>query len=362
MVFVAVLFIFSCTSITDNSVSDRNNDFPDNSDLPEWLIPKEEVIKAASFDGIPAINNPKFITVAEANYLKNSDLVILIEHEGIVKGYPHKILDWHEMVNDKINNRVFAVSYCPLTGSGVVVNSAIFDTSGNIQNSMFGVSGLLYNSNLIYFDRLTGSYWSQMKNQSVSGPLRSLIPENFFAIEVPYKTVKEYYPDALILSNETGIYSKNQYFNSPYADYKIDNVLHFPVSVDDARLERKERVLGFLNSPENMVFRFTYFRQDVTVRRIQLNGDSVIVVGNMNIGYMAAFKNRLESGEEVLLSALQNKLPVILKDNKNNQYDMFGNVTAGPNTGEKLQRPDIVMAYWFSWGSMYPGIPIFDPQ
>ena len=94
------------------------------------------------------------------------ELVVGIVIDGHARAYPHKILDWHEIINDKIGNTAFAITYCPLTGTALG-----WDRTVNGTETTFGVSGLLYNTNLIPYDRLTGSYWSQMLSKSIRGSL-----------------------------------------------------------------------------------------------------------------------------------------------------------------------------------------------
>lgn len=53
-------------------------------------------------DGIPPLKNPKMLTVAEATYLGDNDVVFGIELNGDARCYPKRILAWHEMFKDTI--------------------------------------------------------------------------------------------------------------------------------------------------------------------------------------------------------------------------------------------------------------------
>ena len=103
------------------------------------------------------------MTADKADYLKDDDRVLGIYHSGEARAYPIRILNWHEIVNDKIQGRSIAVTYCPLCGSGIVYNAEI----GGKPHE-FGVSGLLYNSDVLLFDRETETLWSQILSKSVS--------------------------------------------------------------------------------------------------------------------------------------------------------------------------------------------------
>ena len=138
-----VTLLISCSS-TSNSLETGNQD-----QTPEWLIPLNEVRDGGpGKDGIPSIDNPQFTNANSVDFLNDEDLVVGIINNNEVKAYPHIILDWHEVVNDDIGGNAITINYCPLTGTAFGWNSMVNDSP-----TTFGVSGLLYNANLILYDR-----------------------------------------------------------------------------------------------------------------------------------------------------------------------------------------------------------------
>ena len=172
--FLYVLLIcavlIGCSSSDKDELSPAEETGSGNSpSSSSWLIPIDEVKDGGpGKDGIPSIDSPKFVFVndAGAEYLNGSDLVVGYVNGDVVRAYPHQILDWHEVVNDKVGNDNITISYCTLTGTAFGWKSM---TNGT--QSTFGVSGLLYNSNLILYDRNTDSYWSQLGLKCVNGNL-----------------------------------------------------------------------------------------------------------------------------------------------------------------------------------------------
>ncbi|MCC5875695.1 MAG: DUF3179 domain-containing protein [Candidatus Sumerlaeia bacterium] len=194
------------------------------------LIPKDQIFAGGPpKDGIPALTNPKVLPAADAERLQPDDRVIGVVIDGDARAYPLRILNWHEIVNDKLGDKQIAVTYCPLCDSAVV-----FDREVGSRTFEFGVSGLLYNSNVLMYDRqeteLEESLWSQMMLAAVTGPAAEegltldVLPSQL----VTWKSWKEVNPDTTALSFDTG-YPRN-YDASPYEQYFAAGRLMFPVS------------------------------------------------------------------------------------------------------------------------------------
>lgn len=230
------------------------------SDREEWLIPFNQIFDGGpGFDGIPALVEPNFSTydvprnVDNAVYLNDQDLVIGIRKEKELRLYPHPILDWHEIVNDEIGADAFALIYCPLTGT-----TTVWDRMVAGQKQEFGVSGFLFNSNIIPFDRSTRSFWSQLYNKSVNGSKIGTAVNNLPHVETTWETWKIIAPSSKFLSDNTGF--SRDYNRYPYGSYRTNNNLLFPIAHTDARLPLKERVHAIIVNDKVKAYRFEDFR------------------------------------------------------------------------------------------------------
>jgi len=156
---------------------------------------------------------------------------------GIAHAYPIRILNYHEIVNDVIGGAAVVVTYCPLCGSGTAFEATIDGRSYE-----FGVSGLLYNSDVLMYDRETDSLWSQLMVQAVTGPMQGTRLQQLPLSNTSWQEWVQRHPETRVLSNKTG-YSRN-YRVDPYPNYGKSGRLYFPVSHSSDRYRRKDIVMG----------------------------------------------------------------------------------------------------------------------
>ncbi|NBC83073.1 MAG: DUF3179 domain-containing protein [Bacteroidetes bacterium] len=350
-IFALIIFI-SCSEDSPTIPNESENRNDDTN--KDWLIPKNQVYDGGpGKDGIPAISEPELIAADEATWLSGNDLVLGIADGDDIRAYPHQILDWHEIINDQTNNHSLAVIYCPLTGTGIGWNR-IMDSI----ETTFGVSGLLYNSNIIPYDRKTDSYWSQLINGAVNGPLTGKQAETINLIETSWETWKTSYPSTKVVSRNTG-YSRS-YGNYPYGNYKDDELLLFPVSNTDDRLNRKERVLAIFIQEAVKAYTFEKLTAHENLIIDSFQGQDVVVTGSEEANLIVAFQNKLNDGSTPEFDVVHNNLPGILRDNQGNVWDISGRAISGPRTGEQLQSVTQIMGYWFAFVAFYPEIELFD--
>lgn len=190
-------------------------------------------------DCIPSIDHPKFEKASDATWLSDSDTVFALNYKGMLRAYPQKILNWHEIVNDTIADDPIMITFCPLCGSAVAYKRIV---NGKIAE--FGISGKLYNSDLVMYDRIEGNLWGQVTGVALVG---SAARRNETLQVVDIATTswgqwKKEHPDTFVLSRDTG-YSRD-YEQYPYGTYEQDDQVYFGVKNLNKKLQIKTVVYG----------------------------------------------------------------------------------------------------------------------
>ncbi len=209
---------------------------PNGFQLDSARIPIEQILRGGPpRDGIPALDEPSHVE-ASASEWRDEQWVVGVVRGQAARAYPLAILVYHELVNDELGGDSILVSYCPLCGTALVFDRKI---SGEVHR--FGVSGLLYRSDLLMFDRRSESLWSQISAEAVTGPMSGQRLTLLRSHIVPWGRWREEHPDTSVLSASTG--HRRAYGRSPYGDYATSARLIFPVEVDRRR-HPKLRTLG----------------------------------------------------------------------------------------------------------------------
>jgi len=209
-------------------------------------------------DGIPAIDRPRFVPAAKAG-LADADRVLGLALGTDARAYPIRILNWHEVVNDRFGDRAVVVTFCPLCGTGMA-----FDAQAGARPMSFGVSGLLYNSDVLLYDRTTLSLWSQILQTAVSGPLKGTRLQLLPLTHTSWADWRKRYPATQVLSTDTGF--ERDYARDPYAGYGQVQRLIFDVQHRDDRFPLKEWVLGVQVGDVHKAYPFSVLARAVNKR------------------------------------------------------------------------------------------------
>jgi len=190
-------------------------------------------------DGIPSIDTPEFDTAATTPF-QDDDLVIGMVLNGEAKAYPFNVMNWHEIVNDTVGGVNVTVTYCPLCDTIVAFERG---------ETTFGVSGKLYQSCLVMYDRADDSLYVQPWAMGVVGPQVNQTLERLPAVKTTLADWLAQHPDSQILSTRTG--HERDYGGYPYGTYYTDEEIIFPVRNQDQRAVHPKEIVSYVWQVDN---------------------------------------------------------------------------------------------------------------
>ena len=154
-------------------------------DLSTLLIPRESLRPSGNPRGfLPSLDAPAHLRGAEMTvynetnrpkYVVTSDRVLGIVIGGQAHAWPLSLLNAHEVVNDTVAGVPVAATYSPLCDAAIVFDRTV---AGSVRD--FEVSGLLVDSNLVFYDKpVKGadpekhapSLFLQLEQRAIAGPL-----------------------------------------------------------------------------------------------------------------------------------------------------------------------------------------------
>jgi hypothetical protein len=285
-VFLFALLYVAATSLSDNepTLSDRSFIVPTkfensglNVDFSKSSVDINEILDGGpGKDGILSLVDPMFTSHEDARTSDDTQ-VIYLERNGVERLYPYNILVWHEIVNDIVGGMPLIITFCPLCGSAIVYEAIVDD-----QVLEFGVSGYLYESNMIMYSREDPeTLWSQSLGRAIVGDRLGQELEHYPFELLDYRDAKSRYPTAVVLSSDTG-HSRN-YDENPYSGYEDTEELTFPVSNTDARFPAKE--LFYIVPLEGMSVAVRQNKDDGIYRVPDTNIDVTFKNGNISAAW-----------------------------------------------------------------------------
>jgi len=335
-----------------------------NPDLPQPLIDPEQIISGGPPpDGIPAIDDPAFVPVANADeWLGDAEPVVYLAQNGEIHAYPVQILIWHEIVNDTVGGIPVAVTYCPLCNSAVSYRRIIDGVE-----TTFGTSGRLYASALVMYDRATESLWTHFDGRAVVGVLAGHQLEPVPSPLLAWGDFKASFPNGLVLDRAATGFDR-PYGENPYVGYDNPDSTPFLFrgTVDD-RARAKQRVVGVAIDGAARAWTLQAISGNDAQATNTAVGDTSLVIlwkagqataletrqiiSGRDVGSVGVF-SPVVAGETLTFSAEDGEFVDAATDSR---WDVAGRAVSGPLAGTQLEQIHHLDTFWFSWSTYQPG-------
>jgi hypothetical protein len=331
----------------------------------ELPVPGDELRRPLPRDGIPAIVDPVFAEDwsgldpegVDDPTLPSESPILGIERSGEARAYPLRILDWHEIVNDEFGGPI-AVTYCVICGSGVVVERTV-----NGEETIFGVSGMLWRDDLVMYDETTESLWSQLLATAIRGPR---VGEQLDLLPVTltdWGSWQDTHPETTVLlpppESEPIAQSSRpfNYFDSKYSYEREDQLIGRDSR--DGGLSGKTMVIGVEADGEANAYPFHIVDNEGVIN--DSVGSLPVVVSIAADDTLTAYDRRVDGETLVFESGGQETL----RGGGSRWLRRTGKAIDGPYRGQRLDRAnEYPPMFWTGWSNFNPDTDVYglDPE
>lgn len=338
------------------------------TDFSVHSIPYSEILSGGPpKDGIPAIDDPKFINTGEADtWLKTVEPVIFVQVGDDARAYPIQVFMWHEIVNDIVGDVPLVVTFCPLCNTAIAfertVKGQVFD---------FGTTGRLRYSNLIMYDRQTETWWQQATGEAIAGELTGTQLVFRPASIISWEEFKTAHPSGKVLSQDTGFskpYGRNPY--AGYDDVRQSPFLYFGPETPGVLLPMA-RVLTVELNHETVAYPYKVL-QSVHVVNDTAGGKDIVVLwapgtasaldeGIVSAGRDVGAANVYERTVDGYSLTFTYDGSRTLDEQTESEWNVLGQAVSGELAGVQLAPVVSVNHFWFSWAAFSPETRVYQP-
>ena len=296
--------------------------------------PSELVDSRVKRDEIPAILDPRFTKRSD---LRGDEEVLGVSWQGESKAYPLRILNYHEVVNDRLGATPVLIAYCPLCHSGT---GYVRKVQG--RELHFGVSGKLYRNDLVLYDQETESLWVEMLGECIQGPLQGTVLERIPVDHVEWGSWKMVFPGSDVLDPPGGF----PYETDPYSSYLHSREIKYPRSAiaSPGGPHPKEIVLGIELKGEAKAYPVFLLREVMVINDV-LGGERIVVAqyeGVYRAWKRPAFEFKVFEGGH-------------MDDPEGEHWERI----TGKGRKGSLERVPTNLAFWFAWKDLHPETTLF---
>ncbi|MCA9509981.1 MAG: DUF3179 domain-containing protein [Myxococcales bacterium] len=276
-------------------------------------MPRDEILAGGPVrDAIRAVDAPGFASADDAKWVAPDTVVVGLALGGEARAYPVHLLEYHQVVNDVVAGTPVVVSYDPLAGAPVAFRAVVKEGEAPLR---FGVSGLVFQSHALLFDRESESLWSPLRGEAIAGPRAGTAIARLRVRQEAFAVWRHRHPDTRVLERPDP--ERVDYRYSPFEAYWVSDTIPFPVAARDDRYHPKEVALG-------------------------------MEAGGVSRAYLGS----------VLTSAGGRVVDVIAGHRVHVAYDG----AVGAFSWEAPEDVRVTDAYWFAWKAFHPDTGVWRPE
>ena len=328
---------------------------PDPLAPPTIRLRAGDLLLAADIDDIPAIfaDDDLFVDAAAGSAeWPDEELVIALTFNGDARAYPVRLLSLHEIVNDTIGGQPVLVTWCPLCFSALAFNPVV-----DGRTLTFGVSGYLYNDNLVMYDHQTNTLWSQLVGQGIRGAQRGQQLAVLPSLITTWGEWKQLHPDTRILSAEQ-LGRQADDIIDPYAGYYASGAAGFSTDLNqNDLLPAKTLVIGLVAGEKARAYPLEMVRSQGFVQD-QLGILPILLIFDEELETVLAYRPEID-GQRLTLAPAARPGFFVDKETGSVWNGRAGEAVEGALAEREWPQLSGPLVFWFAWSAFHPATDVY---
>jgi hypothetical protein len=222
----------------------------------------------------------------------------------------------------------------------------------------FGVSGYLYNNNLVMYDHQSNTLWSQALGQALRGAWRGEWLSYQPSILTTWEDWKALHPETMVLSIQA-VEDDPERALDPYVGYYTSGAAGITGrQVEDNRLEVKELVVGIAIGIEARAYPLSLLEQQGLVND-RLGEEPLVLIFDASLSHVFIFRSVIE--DNTLIFSLAEDGVTMLDAETGSRWDIqTGQAMEGPYQGRSLESILAPAIFWFAWVDLHPQTHVYE--
>lgn len=293
---------------------------------------------------------PRMVPAAEADHMRDDDIVLGLAIDGQARAYPWWILDDHHVANDVIGTRPITVLLCEVCSSGLAFDPVVNGRVLTFQQRH------LYNGTITMDDHQTGSVWYPVTGTAVVGELQGATLPLLPLSQMEWRAWQELHPDSWVLAAEHGSrtgHGSGHTIGSPrVGPHMRQSIAHW-----DERLPHNTLVVTVDSEGASKVYPLAALRDAEGVVNDEIAGQPVAVFHHLAPGSYGALAFSRTAGGRTLTFTPGPRGPTDRETGS--VWTTEGKAVEGPLAGTELRFVPSHVSEWYIIGTAHPGIEIY---
>ena len=303
-------------------------------------------------DAMPSATDPGAAAASAAPWMADEDDVVGLVVDGVARAYPLRQLALHHIINDVVNGRAVAVTYCSACRSALA-----FEATHEGDRLTFGMDGAWRGAATMY-DRESESVWLQLSGACITGPKFGAILPWLPAPQMTWRAWRTAHPETEVVKPDPRFEGVGGMTYPPSANLRRQALPPGMAQIiGDVDPRMKPLTLVFGLEHDGIARAYALSGLPAVVEE-EVDGMPVTIWHDANARFIGAYDRRV--GDHAL--QFEAGPDGIWQDASGSTWNAAGRCVAGLHEGRALTPLRGHTVTWYGWTFLHPLTTVWQPD